>query len=382
MIKGKIKVLLLPMAVLLMNSCGKENDYSSVTYRNYLRYEIAKDRAFLSDQAEGTDEGLYNAGSMQVYSDAIDAADAVCSDSTTVQKEIDRAYGELLQAEEDFYDRMVPFKTAFAELIADADFSLGYYTEGDQEGNAMPGTAAVLSAVTEDARTALNDPALIQRTIDDRTAKLLSALYTFDGKIIGKAHLYITNPGFEQPGTETSDFSTVPGWMLFGKVEDWAPPAEIYKGGSALLPAESVPEGEFVIRLGSYTQGIYQDLNERIHPNVRYNLSFNAAILENYPDAFNKSYKVVVQSRVLVFEKEAGDYRFAGIISQSYDTLGLVPAGFTELSHNIDIDAASPYLDRKFAVDFLVRHTFDTAKPLWAEAYVAIDGVRITRKPN
>jgi len=364
----------------LFVSCTKENDYSSITYRNYLRYEIVRAQSFLRTRTEGTQEGAYKPGSIQVYQASIDEAELVCDTLISSQEEIDRSYQALITSGEVFYDQMVPFKTIFAELIADADFTLAYNVEGGQEGNVKPGSKSAFQAVIEGAKLVLNRPDLTQRMIDAKQAELISAIYLFDASIIGQASLFVENQSFEIPGYNTVNFAEVPGWNLFGKVETWAPKTQVYQGGTSLLPAESVPDGEFVVKLGSYTQGMYQALNERIHPNAKYTLDYKASLLQNYPDAFGKSYKVVVLSRVIVFDKEIGDYRFSNIIGESYDTLGISPGGFMNIKQEIDIDASSVYLERKIAVDFLVRHTFETAKPIWAESYVALDDIRLYRK--
>ena len=194
--------------------------------------------------------------------------------------------------------------------------------------------------------------------------------------------MYIENPSFELPGYTTTDFSAVPGWKFLDGVEDWAPKAEVYQGGTSILPVDSVPDGEFVAKIGSYTQGIYQQLPELIHTNADYTLNFKVAILSNKPDWQGKKYKVIVLSRIISFEGEPGDYDFATIISESYDTLGITPAGNVELSQTIKIDAASALAGRKIAIDFIQRHTWNTDEQIWAESFVSIDDVRLYRKLN
>jgi hypothetical protein len=366
----------------MLNSCSKEKDYSAITYRNYLRYEINQSEAFLSSQVEGTGEGQYKPGSIQEYQDVIDLANSVCEDSTSIQTEIDLTYKNLLQAGEDFFDMMVPFKSDFEELINDAEFTLNHTEEGNLEGNVKSGSKEELQKAIDQSKLTLNRSDLTQRMIDSDQVMLINAMYEFDSNIIGEANLYLENNSFESPGFNTTNFTEVPGWSLYGKLETWAPKAEIYEGGTALLPLENVPDGEFVIKLGSYTQGIYQPLQERIHPNVTYKLNFKASLLENNPDAYDVMHKVIILSRLILFEKEPGDYRFSQVISESYDTLGMDPSGFVEIKHEIDFGATSEFLEKKFSIDFMVKHTFDTANPIWAESYVAVDNIIITRKQN
>jgi hypothetical protein len=380
--KYRSSLFLLMGLSLLFISCSKEKDYSSITYRNYLRYEINRSMTFLSDQVEGTNEGEYKTGSMEAYQAVIEEADLVCEDDLSVQNDIDQSYKTLVKAGEDFFDQMVPFKKSFEELITDADFALEHAVEGEQEGNVKPGSKSLFQTVIENAKLTINRADLTQRMIDSERIKLMNAFYSFDNSIIGKAGLFLENYSFESPAFNTTDFAEVPGWDLFGKVETWAPKAEVYQGGTPLLPLESVPDGEFVVKIGSYTQGIYQQVQERIHPNAKYTLGFKASLLENWPDAFGNEYKVVVLSRIIAFDNTVGDYRFMSVISESYDTLGLDPGDFIELKQEINIGATSAFLERKFAVDFLVRHSFETAKPIWAEAYVAIDEISLFRKQN
>lgn len=378
-----ISFLVLMMVITnLFNSCSKEKDYSSITYRNYLRYEIERSGSFLLTAVEGTNEGEYKSGSVAEYQAKIAEADFICEEASSTQEDIDLAYENLLKAGEDFYDLMAPFKSAYESLINYAVFTAGYVTEGTLEGNSKPGSKAILQSTIENSKNILNRSDLTQKMIDTDWPILMNAIYSFDNNIIGKANVFVDNFSFESPGVNTSEFADVPGWMLFGKVETWAPKTQIYKGGTSVLPIESVPDGEFVARIGSYTQGIYQVLPERIHPGVKYTLNFNASILENYEDAFLKLYKVVILSRLIAFENEPGDYRFISVINQSYDTLGINPGGFIELKRDIDISASSELLEKNLAIDFMVRHSFDATEPIWAECYVALDNIKIYRKKN
>ena len=383
--KSTIYISVLVFTMVLGNlliSCNKEKDYSSITYRNYLRYEIDRAGSFLLTVAEGTEEGEYQSGATAAYQSKIAEADAIWENATSSQQDIDLAYENILKAGADFFDLMVPFKSAYESLINYAVFTAGYVSEGTLEGNSKPGSKAILQSVIDNSKNILNRSDLTQKMIDTDWPVLMNAIYLFDNNIIGKANLFVDNPSFEVPGYNTTDFAEVPGWMLFGKVETWAPKIQIYKEGTSVLPMESVPDGEFVARIGSYTQGIYQNLPERIHPGVKYTLNFDAAILENYEDAFLQLYKVVILSRLIVFENEPGDYRFMSVIDESYDTLGINPGGFIEFKRDIDIPASSEHLEKNLAIEFLVRHSFDATKPIWAECYVALDDIKLYRKQN
>lgn len=361
-------------------ACEKQNDYSDVVFSNYLSYEINRTTAFLKTTSEGTKEGQYNAGSKQMYQAVIDDATMVDEDSSAIQEEVDQAYEALLQAGEDFYDQMVPFRSDFQELIDYAEIILNNTEEGDQEGNVTPGSKAILQEAIDEANQILARTDLIQRMLDEGTTELTANIYAFNAKIIGAGNVYIENPSFELPGYTTTDFSAVPGWDLYGDIEDWAPKAEVYQGGTPILPADSVPDGEFIAKIGSYTQGIYQQLPELIHTNADYTLNFKVAILSNKPDWQGKKYKVIVLSRIISFEREAGDYDFMTVISESYDTLGLTPMGNIELTQTINIDAASALAGRKIAIDFIQRHTWNKDEQIWAESFVSIDDVRLYRE--
>ena len=372
-------MIILSMVCIFL-SCEKQNDYSDIVFSNYLTYEIDRATAFLKTTSEGTNEGQYNAGSKQIYQDVIDNALIIDEDSTATQTDVDQAYEALLQAAEDFYDQMVPFRSDFQELIDYANIVLNNTEEGDQEGNVPPGSKVILQEAIDEANQILTRPDLTQRMLDQGTTDLTENIYAFNGKIIGAGNVYIENPSFELPGYTTSDFSLIPGWKVFGTAEDWAPKAEIYQGGTSLLPLDSVPDGEFVAKIGSYTQGIYQQLPELIHTNADYTLKFKVAILSNKTDWQGKKYKVIVLSRLVSFEKEPGDYDYATIISESYDTLGINPAGNVEISQTITIDAASGLAGRKMAIDFVQRHTWNKDEQIWAESFVSIDDVNLLRK--
>ena len=356
-------------------SCQEEEDYSHIVFSNYLSYEINSAMQFLSTTEEGTEEGEYNPGSKQTYQDAIDAAKLVYENTAASQSNVDQAYESLLKAGEDFFDEMVPFRSAYQELILYADITLANTEEGDQEGQVKPGSKQQLQDASDNAKQLIVREDLTQKMLDQGTIKLTEAIYTFNGNINGRANVVLRNHSFEQPGYATTEFAEVPGWNVFGIAESWAPLAEITQG-------DNLPDGQFFARIGSYTQGIYQPLIERIHPNADYTLSFKVSLLSNAADWQGKKHKVILRSRIISFGQEVGNYDFAEIILESFDTLGLDPNGFIEIQQSINIEATSAFVGKTIAVDFEQRHTWSKDEPVWAESFVALDDVRLYRKLN
>jgi hypothetical protein len=371
------KNILLPliawMVSLSLASCEKREDYSHIIFKNYLTYEINRATNFLNTTTEGTAEGEYNAGSKQAYQDVISAAKIVDEDADAAQDEVDLAYESLLQADEDFFDEMVPFRSAFQEIIDYAEILLSNTEEGDTEGFVKPGNLALLQDAVDDANTLLNTEGLTQRKLDQGTVDLNNAIVLFNGEIIGRATIVLHNTGFEMPGYGTEDFGEVDGWSTFGNVESWAPLASVKE-------LETAPEGAFVARFGSYTQGIYQQAEEMIQPNAEYTLEFEVSLQSNQADWQGKKHPAILQTRLIVFEEEVGDHLFATVLSESYDTLGIQPGGFIKLSQTITIDAVSTAIGKKLAVDFEQRHTWNAEEPIWAESFVALDNVGLFRK--
>lgn len=361
------------MVISMLCACEEKEDYSHIVFKNYLTYEINRATNFLNSTLEGTAEGEYNPGSKQTYQGIIDNARLVDENDAPVQEEVDNAYTLLLEASEDFFDQMVPFRSSFQELIDYAEIVYSNTEEGDAEGDVKPGNKSLLQDAIDDARglVALGD--LTQRKLDQGTLDLNNAIYFFNGEIIGRANTALINPGFEIPGYETVDFGNVDGWSVYGTPEEWAPLASITK-------METAPEGEYVAKIGSYTQRIYQPVNEMIHPNADYTLEFEVSLLSNNPDWQGKKYPTIILARIIVFEEEEGDYNFVSILSESYDTLGIEPGGFLQLSQSITIDAVSTAIGKKVAIDFEQRHTWNAEEPIWAESFVAIDNIRLYRK--
>jgi hypothetical protein len=361
------------IAFFALFSCEKKEDYSHIVYKNYLTYEIRRATSFLDSAVEGTAEGEYKTGSKQAYYTVIDAARLVDEKSFVTQEEVDQAYQSLLQADSVFFDQMVPFRSAFQEIIDYGDVVLAITEEGNQEGNVNPGNKAILQAALDQANQLISTSNLTQRMLDKGTNDLQDAIYSFNGEIIGNANTAVINSGFEQPGYGTEDFLEVNGWSLFRNAEPWAPKA-------AVTEIEEAPEGSFVAKIGSYTQGLYQPVEEMINPNARYTLEFDVILLSNEPDWEGGIFPAVMHSRIIVFEKEAGNYNYIAVLSESYDTLGIEPGGVIRLSQAVTIDAISPYVGKKVAIDFEQRHTWDPENPIWAESFVAVDRVRLLRK--
>lgn len=366
-------LLVLTGMAILYNSCEKEEDYSHLIYKNYLTYEINRATNFLNTTTEGSNEGEYKAGSKQAYQNVVDAARQVDENTSSSQEKIDDAYASLLQSDEDFFDQMIPFRSEFQVWIDYSEIILANTEEGNQEGNVKTGSKSILQDAIDAAKNIIARENLTQRLNEQATTDLTNSVYAFNGEIIGSAATTVINPGFEKPGYETTDFGEVEGWTSFGKVEEWAPKASV-------SPHDEAPEGQFIAKTGSYTQGIYQNVFELIHPNSEYTLSFRVSLLSNNPDWQGKKYPAIMHARLMVFEEEEGDYDFATVISESYDTLGIEPEGFIEINLTASIDAISDAIGKKMAIDFEQRHTWNIEEQIWAESFVAIDDIKLYRK--
>jgi hypothetical protein len=367
----RISILLITLCALV--SCEEKEDYSHIVYKNYLTYEIGRAANFLDSAVEGTAEGEYKSGSRQVYYAIIDAARLVDENNSATQEEVDLAYESLLQADSTFFDQMIPFRTITQEIIDYGNVILAITDEGTQEGNVKSGNKAILQDALNQASQLLAAGDLTQRMLDKGTADLQDAIYFFNGQIIGNASTAVINSGFENPGYNTEDFQEVNGWRLFRKAETWAPKATVTE-------LDDAPEGSFVAKIGSYTQGLYQPIEEMINPNARYTLEYDVSLLSNKADWQGGKHPAVMLSRIIIFEKAVGDYNFVTVLSESYDTLGVDPGGFVSLSQSVTIDAISPYVGKKLAIDLEQRHTWDSENPIWAESFVAVDRVSLFRK--
>jgi hypothetical protein len=357
----------------LPGSCDRTEDYSHIVFRNYLNYGINSATALLNGSVEGTGEGEYRTGSKQAYQQVVDAARTVAEDPGSDQEDVDEAYADLLNAAEVFSDEMVPYRSAFQNWVDYADILLETTQEGEEEGNANPGSKALLQAANSDAKSTVTREDLTQRELDSATVDLTGAIYSFNRSIHGRASAPVKNPSFELPGYETENFGEVEGWTLYGRLESWAPRASI-----SLV--EQVPDGQFAARIGSYTQGIFQTTPELINPSASYTLRFKVSLLSNKPDWQGKKFPAILRTRFVVFEEEAGNFDFMTVLSESYDTLGIDPTAFVEKNYPVNIDAISPSIGKPVSVLFEQRHTWNAENPVWAESFIAIDAIRLYRK--
>ena len=122
------------------------------------------------------------------------------------------------------------------------------------------------------------------------------------------------------------------------------------------------------------------NLPELVNPNADYTLNFKVSLQSNESDWEGTKFPAILLSRIIVFEQEVGDYNFVTVLSESYDTLGIDPAAFIELTQTVSIDAISESIGKNVAVDFYQKHTWDAANPIWAESFAAIDGIHLFRK--
>lgn len=355
-----------------MFSCEEEADYSGIVYKNYLTYEIENAQEVLAVSVEGEKEGQYKTGAKDAYQLVIDDAIVVDSLENPSQAEVDKAYSDLLQANTDFGNQMNPYVSVTEQLLEYAEYIYENTSEGSDEGNVPQGKKAELQLAIDSAYATLGIEALTQTELTLANTFLSNSIVTFNSNIIGTAVIGITNPGFELPGSETTDLTNVDGWDT-GESESWMSNAIVVEDTAAT-------EGSFYLKTGSYMEGAYQQLPELIQPDVTYTLSFDVSLLENNPDYKDKTYPAVLLSRFIVFEGDAGYYVLANIISEQYDTLGLEPTGFTTITHTLQVGSSASYEGQKIAIDFMQRHGWDAQNPIYAESYVAIDNIQLTRK--
>jgi hypothetical protein len=372
----KLKTIaILSLILVVISGCKEENLYSGIVFKNYLTFQIEQSSLFLTTVYEGDQEGEYESGSIQIYQQKIDEALVINENPNSSQDEIDKAYEMLLTADKDFSDVMVPYRSAFQPLIDYGQFVHDNTIEGTGEGEATSGSKEILNGAITEARTNINDPDLTQNELDLATEELESAIYAFNTGISGAAKIIVNNYSFEQPGYETDGFDEVPGWSPFGSVEDWAP-------NPGVILNDSTTDGDYAARIGSYTTGIYQSLNELVNPVSQYTLKADISLLRNDGDWENKIHPVVIRARIITFNQTPGDYNFISILSETIDTLGRYPTSYKELELDIDIDAISPDIGKRMGIDFILRHTFDPENPIYAESYLSIDNVRVSRKTD
>ena len=360
------------LALSLLISCEEEKDYSGIVYKNYLTYEIERAQGVLAVSAEGEQEGQYKTGAKEAYQQVIVNAIEVDSLPDPTQTEVDETYAALLQAYTDFRNKMHPYISVTEGLLEYAEYIYSTTAEGSQEGNVPLGKKAELQLAIDSAYSTMAIENLTQTELTLANTYLSNSIILFNSNIIGKAIIGITNAGFELPGTETTDLTTVPGWEV-GVRSDWMTNATIVQDTAAT-------EGAFYLKTGSYIEGIYQQLPELIQPGVKYTLSFDVSLLANYPDWKGNSYPAIFLSRFIVFDGDPGYYVLANVISEQYDTLGINPTGFTTITHTLEVSGNANYTGRKIAIDFMQRHGWDAQNPIYAESYVAIDNIQLTRE--
>ncbi len=368
----KLNSIIVSLLLITLIGCKEEDKYSGIVYRNYLSYEIESATEFLTTAFEGDEEGEYASGAKQNYQKVIDQAEVVNENETATQSEVDQAYADLLQAESDFYNAMVPYRSEFLPYITYGQFIYNNTVEGTSEGEIPSGYKEGLNTALTEADTLYNDSELTQTVLDEAIENLSKAIYSFNAAINGTASVVVKNYSFEQPGYTTESFDEVTGWGTYGTVEDWA-------SNAMVLANDSTTDGDYVAKIGSYTTGIYQSLSELVNPSSEYLLKADISLISNAVDWEGDLYPVVVKARIVAFTKNAGDYNFVEVLSETIDTIGAYPTSFQEIELSLEVESGSADAGEKMGIDFILRHTFDSENPIYAESYLSLDNVRLTR---
>ncbi len=371
-IRMKKSNLIIVSLLLILIGCKEEDKYSGIVYKNYLAYEIKSAKESLTIAFEGDEEGEYASGSKQIYQNVIDKAEIVNDNEAATQTEVDQAYADLLQADTNFYDAMMPYRSDFLPFITYGQFVYNNTNEGTGEGEISSGYKEDLDAALTEANNLYDDSELTQNVLEGAIENLSTTIYSFNAAINGTANLVVKNYSFENPGYATDSFEDVYGWGTYGTVEDWA-------SNAMVISNDSTTDGDYAAMIGSYTTGIYQSLNELVNPSSEYKLKADISLISNDVDWEGDLYPVVIKARIVVFMKNVGDYNFVEILSEIIDTIGTYPTSFQEIELPLEVESGSSNAGKKMGVDFILRHTFDSENPIYAESYLSLDNVRLTR---
>ncbi len=364
--------LIIVSLLLILIGCKEEDKYSGIVYKNYLAYEIKSAKESLTIAFEGDEEGEYASGSKQIYQNVIDKAESVNDNEAATQTEVDQAYADLLQADTNFYDAMMPYRSDFLPFITYGQFVYNNTNEGTGEGEISSGYKEDLDAALTEANNLYDDSELTQNVLEGAIENLSTTIYSFNAAINGTANLVVKNYSFEKPGYATDSFEDVYGWGTYGTVEDWA-------SNAMVISNDSTTDGDYAAMIGSYTTGIYQSLNELVNPSSEYKLKADISLISNDVDWEGDLYPVVIKARIVVFMKNVGDYNFVEILSETIDTIGTYPTSFQEIELPLEVESGSSNAGKKMGIDFILRHTFDSENPIYAESYLSLDNVRLTR---
>ena len=384
------------LTCLITISCNQEEDYNNRVFKNYLSSQIELASKKLDETVEGVNEGEYKLGSKEIYSKLILEAEAIYKNNNSKQSEIDLATEKLLKAKDDYFDQMVPFTSSLVAQLNQARILYDNTKEGESEGNVSVGSKAVFLAAINKAQAFLDAGGYTQTELDVVISSFTDAIFAYEAKIIGAYNVPIENSSFELPGSETMDFDLIPGWSFQGNRFNWsqyyATQVGTKKSGVGLLPTTT--DADYAIVIGNYTNGVWQRLQETVHPGAIYSLTFDASLRSSPKDWQGIAYETHVLSRLIAFNGTEGDISDITIIEQKSSSLGADENrnDFINISHVYQIPQDQSLITKKLGIQFRTyEEGFDFEKEvwsesetseLWSETWIYIDNVILKRAYN
>ena len=384
-----ILFVLIPLLGGFFFSC-QDDDYNRV-FRYYFLAELDTCYAKLNNAVEGTEECLYKPSSKAIYKENIEFYEAMGKKDGASQKDIDNAYMGLLSSKELFDDYKNPYISSLIDIINECKTMLENTTEGTQPGQYKSGAKTALQESMDSAQVVLTLPDLTQRKVDETNQNLILALNRFDANLIGSANIYVENAGFEKPGSTQTNFVRIEGWNCAGMLNTWTTkrPGTV-KVGAENLPI--VPEGICVMTLGEYSQPVWQRLNERLHANCSYTITYKAKINISKPTPKGEDFETFVRSRIITFKtyNEANpDFTASNIqvVSEKSFSLGSGQTmdNFIDIEHYFRGSDAVALDGQRIAIQFISHEGPYKADGSGvkivtnSDTWIYIDDVKITR---
>jgi hypothetical protein len=378
-------ISLMAILSLMLTGCGQE--YEKRVFKQHLMARITEATALRDNAVIGTNVGEYKPGSKDPLIAAIDEATAIYWEKTTSQQTVDDAYASLDEVMVWFLQQENPDKSILLSLINQCN-SLVQNTQvgtGDGMVSSQDDINALQAAVEAAEAFITANPNMTKPELDAAYDILQAALFAFEGKIQGKANVFIINHSFEEPGvpdgTELSDFDLIPGWNSQGPIvpdfvgQSWVNPVIV-----SINNWRPRCDGVCALWTQGYYGRIWQITSEGLHTNSRYDLSAYVVPIGSWghPD-------VRLRMELLVFKGAEGDFSNIEVLKYLEVTEITQMSSFALKSLTLDTPATSDYTGKRLVIAFrgYITKPWNSNNDegfVFDQTSVGVDNVTLTRE--
>jgi len=369
------------MAIVCLTACDTQIER---VFKQHLYSELLNAQSIHDEAEEGQEEGQYIVGSKAALQTVLDEGYAIYYNQDATQQEVDDYCATITDAVAEFKVSINPILSNLREMLVQA----AELIETARENNIPQQQIDELEKLIAEVMAALNDTSrrLTQPEVSDMETRLSTLMSDIEAQIPGAINVRIENPSFEPLNLTDeviTDFSMVPGWNNAGLVSGVTPWDGLLTNSLIskyhwIVSGKSVDQN-YALYVQTYSQQVYQTLNEKVRDNCTYTVSVRAM-----RDQWKDAEKTKLQLQLVSFEEGTTTFSKATVLAEQ-EFNNIATADFTEYEMVYSPAVNPDNVGKQITVCvrcYYNKPSETSAELVWQDAGVAVDNIKLIREKN